>query len=158
MANKHFSLNFDIEGVREMSVAFDYVGKEIKDFSTPLKKSKDLLLKTWDKNFLRSGATLGEPWKPLAPSTISEKSKKYGRRRILERTGRMRKSFESKSTRYDVTLYNSSSYFKYHQSLGARKKLPRRVMMKIDEKRRTAIMRFFTEHLNDVRGHFTKNK
>jgi len=158
MTQRFVSLNFSVEGDVQVANALDFVGAKIDDFSSPLLKSKDLLMKTFDKNFLKNGSVLGEPWAPLAPSTLTEKNARYGKRRTLEATGAMRKSFTGTTTKQELIMENTAEYFKYHQSNKSRKKLPRRVMMKIDEKRRTEIVRNFTEYLAEVRGHFGNHR
>jgi len=153
---RHLILSFEIEGEKQISAGLDYVGKELKDFRKPLKKSSELLLKTWEQNFDAQGSTLGEPWQRLSPKYAAWKAKRYPGKGILVRTGKMRKSFRDSVTSVSATLTNPTPYFRYHQSNASRGTLPRRVMMKIDRQRVDGILRIFTEWLNEVASHFSK--
>ncbi|MEI7510608.1 MAG: hypothetical protein WCJ84_00440 [Candidatus Peregrinibacteria bacterium] len=155
---KYLNLSFSIEGEQQVSRAFDFIGKEISNFSKPLMSAQEFLIKTWKENMQDEGKTLAGGWAPLSPAYASAKLKKYGNKRILERTGLMGKSFSGLVNSTSLTLWNSASYFAYHQSNKTRTRLPRRMMMKIDDTRRKEVQRFFTEYLDEVRGHFTKGK
>ena len=136
MAN--LAVTFEVEGTNEVAAMF---GKSIQrsgDFRKPLEKSSKLMLKTFDQNFGRQGQTLGEPWK---------KRKKNYPWPMLEKTGAMRKSFNYDLDADQSTLSNEAPYFKYHQSNKPRKKLPRRIMMKIDEYRRRLIVKYIQEYI-----------
>jgi hypothetical protein len=55
----------------------------------------------------------------------------------------MRNSFIHKEGKDYVLVTNTAPYFKYHQSRLPRRKLPRRVMMKLDETRKQTIVKEF---------------
>lgn len=130
MANVELTL--EVEGDKEVSLMFQASSRRARNLTKPFKQIRDTLLKTFDNNFSSRGRTLGEPWKPRTKSYPWP---------ILERTGKMRKSFRGDISSDYVVLYNTQDYFKYHQSKSTRKKLPRRVMMKIDEQRRRDIIK-----------------
>lgn len=141
---------FEIEGEKQVASLIENVSKKLDDFRSPLTAVNNLLLSTWDKNFDSEGSTIGEPWKKLSPRYKKRKDSKFPGKPILVATGKMRNSFRSKTGKLQTELYNTSEYFKFHQSNKPRTKLPRRVMMKIDDKRRAEIFREFTKYLNRV--------
>ena len=130
-----FGLEFIANGTTEVAAMFMDAGDRGKNLNKPLQDSSKTLLKTFDMNFDSQGNTLGAPWKPrLEP---------YGWP-LLQKTGLMRHGFGAAFGTDFVTLYNGAPYFKYHQSSAPRKtRLPRRVMMKIDEIRRQQIIKYF---------------
>jgi hypothetical protein len=138
-----FRITADIEGERQLDAYLGTVATGIKDFREPLNAIGSELLKTFDLNFQRRGALAGgwarrkddNPW-PL-----------------LEKTGAMRSAFRSRTNSDSVTLDNTAPYFRYHQSNQPRTRLPRRVMMFIDEQRRQFIIKRFQRHIvESVRG------
>jgi len=134
-------LSIKVEGANELSAQMQSLSNNISNFRLPLNKASDLLLETFDRNFDSKGATLGEPW---------AKRKKSYPWQILQKTGKMRKSFTKKVSKVQSVLSNKSEYFKFHQSNKSRKKLPRRVMMKIDLTRQKKILEIFTKWLNKI--------
>jgi phage gpG-like protein len=157
MADKFLQIGWSIEGEKQISRGFDFVGKELSNLTQPLTKARDLLLKTFKENMDKEGGIFGQ-WAPLSPRYAEQKAEKYPGTKILERTGLMRRSFKTLVSSTSATLWNPTTYFAFHQSNKARRRLPRRLMMKIDDARRKEILRFFTEYLNEVRGHFMKGK
>ena len=93
--------------------------------------------------FDTQGAVIGEPWKPLDQATIRQKRQKGYPATPLIGSGRMRRSFSFTSTSQMVAVYNTTQYFRYHQSRKPRRKLPRRVMLKLDEIRKQIIVKHF---------------
>lgn len=141
------NVSFTIQGEKQVAAALITASNEVSNFRKPLAKANKLLLKTWDQSFSTKGSTIGETWK--------SRTKSYPWK-ILQKSGKMRKSFKAKLgggllKKTNTTLWNTASYFKYHQSSAPRKSnLPRRVMMKIDRQRQAEIFRFFTKHLNEI--------
>ena len=87
--------------------------------------------------FSTQGREIGEPWQKR------QKPKSWP---LLDKTGKMKRGFKYDAKRLSVKIYNITDYFVYHQSNQARStKLPRRVMMKIDNKRKANIMRRFQQ-------------
>lgn len=140
----NLQLQFTIEGEKQMSRNLRGISEDMKDFYPQFRSTGRLLLKTFDENFSTQGRTIGEPWARLKSSTVKEKVRLgYAGVGILMRTGRMRRSFKSRPSRTQVEISNPTAYFAYHQSNKPRRKLPRRVMMKIDERRREQITKIF---------------
>jgi len=86
--------------------------------------------------FTTEGREIGEPW---------QKRKEPKPWPLLDRTGKLKEGFKYDAKRLSVTIYNIADYFVYHQSNQPRRRLPRRVMMKIDNKRKANIMRRFQQ-------------
>ena len=140
-------ISYTVEGEKQVQSLIKFTGKDLSDYTEPLTNSNQLLLRAWDINFDKKGSELGSPWK---------KRKKSYSWPILQKTKAMRKGFKSELlggiNKTSSKLWNTVSYFPYHQSSAPRNKLPRRIMMKIDEKRATEIFREFTKYLDKVRN------
>jgi phage gpG-like protein len=158
-SSRFLAITFDIEGEKQVAAGFDFVGKELKSLKKPLKKASEKFVRAIDTQFDSEGGEFGTKWQQLSPKYASWKAAKYPGKGILQRTGKMRKSFKTKIAPLSATIFNPTFYFKFHQSNTARRgKLPRRVMMQIDRRRQDMILREFTIYLNEVRGHFSKNR
>lgn len=142
MAN--LSLSFTIEGEDQMMRRLRGISESMKDFRPEFRNTGRLLLKTFADNFGTQGRTIGEPWARLKPATVMQKVRLgFSGAGPLIRTGGMKKSFRSEPTGTQVRISNDSPHFAYHQSNKPRGKLPRRVMMKIDETRKQQIVSIF---------------
>lgn len=91
------------------------------------------------------GAANGTKWKPLSPAYAAQKAKKYPGRGIMEASGRLSKSFRSKTQRFGpvnrLTVFNTDPKFVFHQSSAARKsKLPRRIMLVANSRVRNIVV------------------
>ena len=62
----------------------------------------------------------------------------------------MREGFSGVASQYQVVVSNSAPYFVYHQSNQPREKLPRRVMMKMDNKRKELIVKIIQESVGET--------
>lgn len=144
-------ISIDIEGERQLAAGFLRVERGFESFREPLTKANTLLRRAIDVNFSQSGRELGKPWQPLKESTVKQK----GGTAILQRTGRMRKAFDSEVTNEHLIIKNTAGYFPFHQSNKPRTgKLPRRIMLRIDRKRRDEIIRLFTKYNHEVAKEF----
>jgi len=143
-------LDFTIEGEKQMSRYLRGVSEEMKNWYPQFRSTGRLLLKTFQENFSTQGRTIGAPWQRLKDSTVREKVRLgYAGAGILQRTGRMKRNFRSRPERTQVMISNPTAYFPYHQSNKPRRKLPRRVMMLIDERRRQEITKIFQSAVQD---------
>jgi len=143
-------LVFSIEGETQLMRRLGDISRDVKNWTSEFRQVGDLLLKTFRENFRSEGKTLGEPWSPLKASTLIEKRRLGFPPDILVRTGRLRDSFKSKPERYEVVVSNPTPYFIYHQSRRPRHRLPRRVMMKIDDKRKQLIVKMFQKSVENM--------
>jgi phage gpG-like protein len=108
---------------------------------------RDALTNLIDERFDDRAAPTGTPWAPRKPPT--------GAWPILEKTGRMRKSFKVIATSAQVTVTNATEYLKFHQTGTSRMvarpalptgpDLPPEWERRIDSAVSNAIDRFFKE-------------
>ena len=144
------TLSFNIEGDQQLLRHLDQIDAKAKNWKPEFVKTGQMLIKTFSDNFNTEGALLGEKWQPLKPATIAQKQKLGYTDKILVRTGAMKSGFNSRSYEDAVIIWNSVPYFPYHQSNKPRYKLPRRVMMKLDEKRKQQIVKIFQAAMQGV--------
>lgn len=132
-------LQFEIEGEKQVSAVLGIAADKVKDFREPMGKIAANLDKTWQQNFSSRGALFHTGgWPPR---------KSGGSWPLLEKTGRMRASFRDRVHKDYVVLWNDAPYFMYHQSNQPRSRLPRRIMMKIDQERRNMIFKTIQEYI-----------
>jgi phage gpG-like protein len=132
-------INFTIEGEKQMSRRLLNLGANIKDFSPEFRESTNFLKSFFTNDVFDSqGKAIGEPWPARKGS--------YGWP-PLQRSGRMKKSFEASGEKTQGRVWNAVDYFKYHQSKLPRHKLPRRVMMKLTETLKDKIVAIFHKGL-----------
>lgn len=123
-------------------------GMEWKD---PLKQGMEEI-KSFTENdvFNSDGSALGSRWSRLKMSTIKDRSRKgFLAGPILQRTGNMKRSFKITEGDNWIELGNTAEYFKYHQSTKPRSKLPRRAMLRGNQKTRNIIVREFLKYSNE---------
>ena len=120
-------------GLKDWSPAFQQTARELKDIF-----SNDV--------FQSEGRAIGEQWQPLTPSYAAQKARKYPGKGILEASGHMRQSFKSLFKPDMAAVWNTASYFKYHQSNKPRSRLPRRAMMRLAEEQRQLVVKIFHTH------------
>ena len=139
-----FNLSFDIEGDKQISRRLLIASKGFKDFRKPFDKTGKYLRDFIKEDvFETRGSVIGETWKPLSKKYAIWKSQHYPGKGILEATGNMKSGFKYKANRQSVVVGNIVDYFKFHQSNKPRTKMPRRIVMKLDEKRKQEIVKFF---------------
>lgn len=132
-------LSVTLEGEQQLSRKLLIIADGLNDFSEPLRSIEGELAKSFQENFdARGGLFQTGGWAPRKDKNPWP---------ILERTGAMRQNFKSEMQPTFVRFYNPTSYFKYHQSNQPRTKLPRRVMMKIDQQRKTFVVKAFQAYI-----------
>ena len=146
----NLEITFSIEGDVEMLRQLQGVSRDLKSWDKEFKQVGSFLLKTFKQNFDTEGRTLGVPWQSLKPSTVAQKQRLGYPSNILVRTGRLKESFKAKAGSFSVVISNPTPYFVYHQSKAPRSKLPRRVMMRLDEKRKQEIVKIFQGSIQDT--------
>ena len=121
-------LSFNIEGEQELSRKLN--GLANKNLKRPFERVGRKLVEFYSGSVFDSeGGVIGAKWK-TGPQY-------HG----LVRSGTMRKSFKHRATAQSLEVYNTAEYFKYHQSNKPRSKIPRRIMIKLDEPRRQMIVK-----------------
>jgi len=108
--------------VNKLPNAMDAIGKEAVRYYGSI-------------GFTDQGRPWGEAWQQLSVQYKKWKEKHYAGRPMLVMTGDMKDSFFARTNSTSVTIDNSASYYKYHQSSAPRKSnLPRRRMAGINGK------------------------
>lgn len=150
-----FRLEWSIEGEKQLSRRLEGLTADVKNLTVPFRKSADMLIGVFSKDvFATEGAAIGERWQRLSPYTVAQKARLgYGGKGILERTGKMRRSFTSVVASDQAVIRNTADYFKYHQSNQPRKKLPRRVIMKLGEQQKEQVVKIFQRYLQEQIAH-----
>lgn len=98
------------------------------DFRPLLKDISQVQLQSADETFKVRGRNIGQPWERLKLATVKQKIRMGRNIDILQRSGKMRKSFRvSKVTKNELEIENTIKYFKYHQ-IGT-SKMPQRQML-----------------------------
>lgn len=132
-------LSFSVEGDVEVLSTFEGVKSNARNLKTTLEAVGEYMLQQIDENFDSRGGKWGK-WKP--------RLRKPRHSSLLEDTGAMRSGFLSVANNTEVSIGNSTHYFKYHQSKKVRAtKLPRRIMMDITENERREIVRIVQRNL-----------
>lgn len=146
-----FKLAFSIEGETQLSRKLLNVSTSLTNFKEPFTETGNMMANFIRKDvFSSQGSVIGEPWKRLSPYTIATKARHSYPSTPLVATGAMQNSFYSIASSNQVVIGNTQDYFKYHQSNKPRSKIPRRIMLKIDEQRKTDIVRIFQRYLHET--------
>lgn len=134
------TLNVTLEGEKQLSRRLMTIPTDISNWKIPLFRIGGEIRGSIDENFSQRGALFGR-WVPRKDNLPHP---------LLEKTGAMRRNFKQSLGPDYIEIFNPTAYFKYHQSNKPRKKIPRRVMMKIDDERKRFIQREFQKHINDA--------
>ena len=111
----------------------------------------EYLLEETDKNFESEGSRHGQRWARLKQKTLEEKIRLgYGSKQILERTGTLKKGFESEVKSISVRIHNDVPYYKYHQRGDG--SLPKRRMLSTPEKVKQEVVDIFRSHVSKKVG------
>ena len=135
-----------VKGSEEIEKVYSLMEKKFEQPREPMMRTADLMLREILRNFASQGKLFGEPWPPLSPITIKIKKKLgYGGRPPLVRTGFMKRSFRWNLRNKNRTLIldNPTPYFPFHQLGAPEKRIPRRVMLKLDRRRQAMILKLF---------------
>ena len=146
-----FNLTWSIEGETQLSRALLGMGNKLRDFRQPFGESVSMLKAVFSQDvFSTHGAAIGEKWKRLSPYTVSQKARKGYPSDPLIATGQMQRSFQSIVSTDQAVIFNTSDYFKYHQSNLPRERIPRRVMMKLAERQREEVVKIFHQFIRQA--------
>jgi hypothetical protein len=144
------NVRFQVEGI----IVVDRVLQGIEDRARDLRPAWPGVVKAFQlvvgRAFQTEGASTGDAWKPLAPSTQADR-RRHGfpsAHPILQRTQKLERALvlgqgafvagQPTSLRYQLSP--DVGYFVYHQSVRPRTKLPRRAPVELTFDDRTAIM------------------
>lgn len=136
-------LRATIEGEEQLSRRLEGLDRGATDLRPAFEDIGDELLHSFDTNFDNRGALFMEGGWPRRSSNTP------GTHPLMEKTGALRHSFDKKVGNDFVILFNRlmDDYGKYHQSNKRRSKLPRRVIMKIDQARKVFIQKRIQGHI-----------
>ena len=141
-------LSFQIEGSVELSRNLTELDANMRDWSDAFKATGEYLKGFFEGEVFDSeGSVFGEPWQALSPAYAIQKEKKYPGKGILEASGTMRGNFRTDQAATYVRVFNPTPYFVYHQSNAPRYRLPRRIMIKLDEERKQWVIQIFRRAL-----------
>jgi phage gpG-like protein len=137
-------LSWSIEGEEQLVRNLKDIGQGVKDWMPAFKEASDKLLKVFSDDVFRTqGGAIQEKWNPLKPKYLAQKVKSGYPADALVKTGRMKSNFQSIVKTDRAEIWNSTQYFKYHQSAAPRNKLPRRVMMKLGNSQKEIVVKIF---------------
>lgn len=137
-------LSFKIDGQIQLSRNLQKISAAVTDFTPAFEQSGEDLTRFFSYDVFESeGDAIDESWAPLSKAYAYRKAKLYPGRGILEATGKMRSSFLYQADSTSLRIWNSAEYFKYHQSILPRTKMPRRAMMKLTENLRETVVKNF---------------
>lgn len=137
-----FRLQMGLEGETQIDRVLGLQISKAEDLTTPLEAAGDIILDRVQQNFDKRGQLFGG-WKPRVRDAPWP---------LLEKTGDMRRGFDKAVTSNQVTVGNVDPKFPFHQSNKSRKKIPRRVMLMIDQTSAVAIVKAFQEWYFIKRG------
>lgn len=142
----------NIEGEKKINALLENINVKLNDLKEPISESIDYMEDQVQENFKSEGGKITNKWQALNPAYAEAKKKRYGNKPILEATGKMKNSFKKLSTSTYGRIWNSTSYFKYHQSNKSRSKLPRRPMLNIKRANQTEIYKIFNKYINKIKN------
>lgn len=150
MAQK-FALSFSIEGEKQLSRNLLILADRIQDWTPAFRETASSLKAVFEEDvFKTQGGAIGEHWSPLSAAYAHKKAQMYPGKGILEATGRMKSGFMAEFKSNYAKVWNEVEYFKYHQSNKPRSKLPRRVMMKLDNSQKTMVIKIFQSYFHEI--------
>lgn len=135
-------LNLLVDGITNPKAVLSDMGKQ-------LEVEKEL-------QFQAEGAHLTGKWKALAPATIRQRvAQGYGAGPILQRTGKLKKSFKVKKLTKEELHYGSSGviYFPIHQKGGVTFegwKIPKRPMLAVNSKLVKPLMEIYQKYIHNL--------
>lgn len=154
-------LTITISGDQKVLKNFSKVEKDLMNPRSFLNEYALIYMPAIQEQFSSGGSEFGTKWPYLRPRTIVRKVKEGFPPIPLVKTGTMKGNF-----RYQVrtaslaqrtpgfiptgllTIYNPTSYFKYHQ-LGT-SRIPQRIMLRFDEVRKRLAFRLFVDWIMEV--------
>lgn len=147
------TIDIEIKGDQQMIARLKKLGDSLTDWTSELKEVGEHLKDFYSTSvFVTEGSVIGESWLPLNESYEFWKRKNYPGKKILQRTTTMQKAFTYTAEMSEMTLWNETDYAIYHQR-GTSRGLPARVMVKLDQTRKDAIVQIIKKGVvNKIRG------
>lgn len=140
-------LEFTIQGEKQMSVELGIAADHLSDFSQPMRKTSVIMMNAVQENYDGRGSRFGK-WKPRKPTNPPQTHP------LLEKSGKMRRSMYKESGQNHALVSNKDTKkFRVHQSNEPRSKIPRRVMLAMDDRMNTDIVKVFQAYIvKSLRG------
>lgn len=133
-------LNVTIKGTPEALAKLAKLGAKLRNFQPELTEVGKYLKGYYSgESFLSQGGVFNQRWEPLKDATKIQKMKKYPGKGPLERTGDMRNAFTYSALPTSLMVENTDPKFPYHQSSEPRTRLPRRVMIGVNDTIKTYV-------------------
>lgn len=127
----------------------------IVDASEPMRRTVEIIARGIDDNFTTETAA-GEPWEPLAESTIEDRRRKgYGAGPTLQRDGALRKAasaFRASDQESAGVGPDGIDYAVFHVSEEPRSKIPLRDFLAMSDERIQEIDSVIVAHLESSDG------
>lgn len=147
-------LDLDTFGEKQFSREILRVGRNAGDMKPAFDQVHDLFLEVERRQFSSQGGAYSGGWKPLAPSTVSYKSRAGLDPRILHATLRMRSSLTEeahpdhvyRASADDMFVGTKVPYAGVHQN-PVTSPLPRRRPIEFDDSVRREIVKILQRHL-----------
>jgi phage gpG-like protein len=139
-------LDGDVSIIRGLDSAIKAVGSP----KPLLNDIGNTIINEVNANFSNEGTRLNlKRWTPLTAATIRDRIRKgFSPIPILQRTGKLRRSFFSRVGRDSVTVGSSSKYYPTHQ-MGT-EAVPKRTMLKFSPNLKRGIMMQFTRFIHNA--------
>jgi len=137
-------LSVTIEGDKALIRKYNKLKGQLTDFSKEMRYLSKWFEKFFSQDvFATEGDVLGEQWPRLGSKYEYWKRIRYAGRGILERSGKLRRGYTSKSGKDYAAIRNTVAYAIYHQE--GTSKMPQRLLVKIDKERREFIIGVFRD-------------
>lgn len=144
------NISITVSGTKELISKYHKFKDALEDWTGELTDITSMMKTYYSQAvFATEGGVYGNPWPAVKPGYEYYKRTHAMQFGILQFSGTMQGNFESKATRNEAEVWNSTPYFKYHQSKKPRKVLPRRAMIEINAFQKDKIRGIFKQGMND---------
>ena len=156
-------IRFEVANEVQFSRAFEFAQEKQADFTHPFELMSDDFYKSMSEVFSSEGAyEERKHWQELSPAYAAWKMRHYPGKKILERTGRLKRSLTVKGGEDSVSNITPSElaigtrvpYAILHQ-MGT-KRLPQRKIIELTEKQKLRWVRIAHKYMQDVNEEFGK--
>jgi phage gpG-like protein len=148
------NISFELSGGRQVETELNITIEKLRSFKPLFKKIGSDFRKTQNSLFAAEGAFEGNPvWAALSPQYAEQKEKKFPGRKILQATGKLRKSLTTLVgegainiiTDDSIDIGTSIEYAGYHQS--GTGKMPARPMFNITKLQEDRWINLIVQHI-----------
>jgi len=130
-------ITIDVDA-KKLEARINTIISDLKDSKKLLDKIGDELLEEYSEHVFEKQGTPTSKWAGMSAKTLRARASGWGyyaqspvtSGKALVWTGRLKNGFKKVATAKQVTISNTTPYFKYHQGGGG--KLPKRPMLHLD--------------------------